>query len=122
MATKKLGPTGSEVTLPGTFTITLPVDMPKQVEKVKMSDGSFRWAFFKEYRKWKLNWTKLTKTELDTLITLWGYNQILRWQNNDESATWYEVVIIDFSYDSVDPISTTKYYKASMTLQEAMWS
>jgi len=122
MADKKLGPNGSEVTLPGTFTISLPVDMPKQVEKVKMSDGSFRWAFFKEQRKWRLNWTKLTKAQLDTLKTLWGYNQLLHWQNNDESTTWYNVVITDFSYDSVDPISATKYYKASMTLEEAMLS
>ena len=122
MADKKLGPNGSEVTLPGTFTISLPVDMPKQVEKVRMSDGSFRWAFFKEQRKWKLNWTKLTKAQLDSLITLWGYNQLLHWQNNDESAIWYNVVITDFSYDSVDPITTTKYYKASMTLEEAMLS
>ena len=122
MADKKLGPTGSEVTLPGTFTISLPVDMLKQVEKVRMSDGSFRWAFFKEHRKWSLRWTRLTKTQLDSLITLWGYNQLLHWQNNDESAIWYNVVITEFSYDSVDPISTTKYYKASMTLEEAMLS
>ena len=122
MADKKLGPNGFEVTLPGTFTISLPVDMPKQVEKVKMSDGSFRWAFFKEQRKWKLNWTKLTKAQLDSLITLWEYNQLLHWQNNDESAIWYNVVITDFSYDSVDPITTTKYYKASMILEEAMLS
>ena len=120
MATKKLGPSGSEVTLPGTFTIALPVDMPKQVDKARMSDGSFRWAFFKEYRKWSLNWTKLTKTQLDSLITLWALDQLLRWQNNDESATWYDVVITDFSYDVVDPISATKYYKASMSLEEAV--
>ncbi len=122
MADKKLGPNGSETTLAGTFTISLPVDMAKQVEKVRMSDGSFRWAFFKEQGKWRLNWTKLSKAQLDALKTLRDYNQLLHWQNNDESAIWYNVVITEFSYDSVDPISATKYYKASMTLEEAMLS
>jgi len=120
MGTQKLGPLGSEVTLPGTLTVSLLVDMPKQVEKARMSDGSFRWAFFQEYRTWSLNWTKLTKAQLDTVIALWVLDQILRWQNTDESTTWYDVVITNFSYDSVDPISTTKLYKATMTLDEAI--
>ena len=120
MAAKKLGPSGSEVTLPGTFTISMPVDIPKQLEKQVMSDGSFRWEFRKRHWKWSLRWTKLTKTQLDSLITLHGYNQMLRWQNNDESAIWYNVVITDFSYDVIDPISATKIYKASMNLEEAI--
>ena len=123
MADKKLGPSGSEVTLPGTFTVAMPVSMPKTIERAEMSDGSFVWAFFDNLHKvWNLDWTILTKAQLDVLITLRGYNQILRWQNNDESATWYDVVITDFDYDSVDPISTTKYYKASMTLEETIYS
>lgn len=121
MANKNLGLIGDATdVLPGTFTISMPVDMPKQVEKARMSDGSFMWAFFKEYRRWSLNWTKLTKPELDTLITRWAYDQILKWQNNDESPIVYNVVITDFSYDSIDPISTTKLYKATMILEEAI--
>jgi len=116
MADKVLG----GVTLAGTFTIALSVHMPKPVEKARMSDGSFRWAFFPEYRIWSLNWTKLTKAQLDVLIAREALNQILTWVNNDESATSYNVVITDFSYDSVDPISTTKLYKATMTLDEAI--
>ena len=120
MANKSLGLAGAEVVLPGTFTIEMPVDMPKQIDKGVMSDGSFRWGFFKKHRRWKLNWTVLTKVQLDTLIAANDHNAILRWQNLDESAVWYNVVVTDFSYDSVDPISTTKYYKASMTLEEAV--
>lgn len=116
MANKVLG----GVTLPGTFTISLPVHMPKPVEKVRMSDGSFRWGFFPEYMIWSLNWTKLTKAQLDVLIAREAVNAIQTWVNNDESATSYNVVVTDFSYDSVDPISTTKLYKATMTLDEAI--
>jgi hypothetical protein len=120
MADQKFGPLASEVTLPATLTIELPVDLEKQIDKQTVSDGSFRWNFKKTHRVWGLNWTELTKAQLDTLTTLQAYNQILRWQNNDESATWYDVVITEFSYDCVDPISSTKIYKASMTLEEAI--
>ena len=117
MADQELG----GVAVAGTFTISMPVDMPKKIEKAVMSDGSFRWAFFKEYRKWRLTWPKLTKAELDVLIARYGpIDAITTWKNTDESATVYNVVITDFSYDSVDPISATKYYKASMNLEEAI--
>jgi hypothetical protein len=120
MAEKKLGLLASEVTLPPTLTIELPVDLQKQIDKQTVSDGSFRWNFKKTHRAWSLNWVKLTKAQLDVLTTLQAYNKILKWQNNDESVVWYNVVITEFSYDSVDPISTTKIYKASMTLEEAI--
>ena len=117
MADQELG----GVAVAGTFTISMSVDIIKKIEKAVMSDGSFRWAFFKEYRKWSLNWTKLTKTELDVLIARYGpVDEITTWKNLDESATVYNVVITDFSYDSIDPISTTKLYKASMNLEEAV--
>ena len=120
MADKKLGPLGAEVVLPGTFTISMPIDMPRQLEKMEMSDGSYKYAFFKIQKIWNLEWTVLTKAQLDSLTTLYAMTDILRWQNNDESAVWYDVVIADFDYDSVDPISTTKLYKASMVLEEAI--
>ncbi len=116
MADQELG----GVAVVGTFTISIPVDMPKQIKEAVMSDGSSRYAFFKKYRKWKLNWTKATKAELDVLIDRYALNQITTWKNTDESATVYDVVITDFSYDSVDPISATKTYKASMNLKEAI--
>ncbi len=117
MADQELG----GVAVAGTFTISMPTDMPKKIDKAVMSDGSFRYAFFKEGRKWKLNWVKLTKAELDAIIARYGpIDQITTWKNLDESAVVYNVVITDFSYDVIDPISATKYYKASMNIEEAI--
>ena len=123
MANKSLGPIGDIVVLPINLTIPLPVDIPKQIDKAKMSDGSFRWGFLKKHRRWSLDWTHLIKANLDVLIARYNYNSILRWQNLDESADWYNVVITDFSYDSIVPIPTAggvEYYSASMTLEEAV--
>jgi len=119
MAIRKLGPTGSEITLPS-IAIAHPVTINKKVERAEMSDGSGRYGFFKEYKGWEISFRKLTKTQLDELITLRAYNQILRWQNNDESATWYDVAIIDFKYDTLDSKSPTVHYFASMSLEEAI--
>ena len=119
MATRKLGPAGAEITLPP-ITVALPVTVGKNIERAEMSDGSGRYNFLKGYKVWEPRFPKLTKTELDDLIYLRSLNQILRWQDTDESTTWYDVVITNFSYDSVDPISTTKLYKATMTLEEVV--
>ena len=116
MADQELG----AVAVPGTFTISLVTDYPKQIEQAVMSDGSFRWAFFKKYRKWKIAWTVLTIAELDALIVRYAVNAITTWKNTDERADVIDVVITDFSYDVIDPISATKLYKASMSLEEAV--
>ena len=117
MADQELG----GVAVAGTFTISMAIRMPKKIEKAVMSDGSSRWAFFKEYRVWRLNWPKLTKAELDVLIARYGpVDAVTTWKNTDERADVFNVVITDFSYDVIDPISATKYYKASMTLEESV--
>ncbi len=123
MANKSLGPVGDIVVLPLHLTISLPIEIQKQIDKAKMSDGTFRWGFLKKHRAWTLNWTYLTKANLDVLIARYNYNAILRWQNLDEAADWYDVVITDFSYDSLNPIPVApavEYYSASMTLEEAI--
>lgn len=107
----------------GTFTITLPTDIIKKIEKAEMSDGSARYAFFKEHRRWKLNWVKLTKAELDALIAEFGPIDIITtWLNPDERNDVFDVVITDFSYDLIDPkaAQADALYKASMTLEEAV--
>ncbi|MBA7699818.1 hypothetical protein ES703_108521 [subsurface metagenome] len=119
MAIKRLGISGSEITLPS-IAIAHPVTVRKKIERAEMSDGSGRYAFFKEYKVWEITFPKLTKPELDDLVTLRGYNQILRWQNNDESATWYDVVITDFKYNTMDPQSPTVYWFGSMSLEQAI--
>ena len=117
MADQELG----GVAVAGTFTITLPTDIIKKIEKAEMSDGSARYAFFKEHRRWKLKWAVLTKAELDVLIARFGpIDVITTWKNDDERADVFDVVITDFSYDVIDPTSAIKYYKATMTLEEAV--
>lgn len=119
VAIRKLGPSGSEFTLPS-IAVALPVNVNKKIDRAEMSDGSARWAFFKKFKGWVVTFPKLTKPELDDLIYLRSLDEILRWQNPDESYTWYDVVITEFSYDSKDPNSPTVYYFASMTLEQAV--
>lgn len=117
MAIRKLGPEGSEFTLPS-IAIALPTAVRKKVELAEMSDGSLSPAFYKDHKAWEITFPGISKTELDDLIFLRKLNQVLRWQNQDESTTWYEVVITDFSYDSKDPSSPTVFFFASMSLEE----
>jgi len=118
MAIRKLGLTGFEITLPS-IAVALPVTVRKKVELAEMSDGSLMAAFFKEHKAWNnIRFPKITKSQLDDLIYLRSLNQVLRWQNNDESADWYDVAITDFSYDTKDYRSPTVYYFASMSLEE----
>jgi hypothetical protein len=120
MADIKLGISGSEVTLAHTVTSSLPTNVGKTMKAITMGDGSVRYAFYAGQRSWSLNWVHLTAAQLAALITLRGYNQTLRYQNNDESATWYTVVITAFSYDVIDPTASTVYYVASMALEETV--
>lgn len=119
MAVRKLGPAGSEYTLPS-IAIVLPVNINKRVDRAEASDGSGRYNFGKEYRDWDIRFPKLTKTELDDLIYLRSLNQALRWQNPDEDYRWYDVVITEFKYSSDDPASPTVYWHGSMSLEEAI--
>lgn len=119
MAVRKLGISGSEITLPS-IAIAQPVKVIKRIERAVMSDGSVRFAFFNEYKIWGIDFPKLTKSELDDLVALRALGQILRYQNNDESATWYNVVITDFDYNNEDPASPTVYYYGSMTLEQSV--
>lgn len=119
MAVRKLGPAGSEITLPSVAK-SLPVVIRKKMVRAEMSDGSADWAFFKDYKTWGIRFPKITKSELDDLVYLRSLNQILRWQNSDESYAWYDVVITDFDYDSEDPNSPTVYFFASMSLEQVV--
>lgn len=116
MADKKLGKLGLEITLPP-LTISLPVKVRKKVVRDEMSDGSIRPSFFKEHKEWDITYPVLTKAELDALILLRSYDQILRWQNNDESADWYDVIIVDFDYNTSTLLPTISYF-ASMSLEQ----
>ena len=124
MADVKLGPAGAEVTLPNLmFTGSppaLPVTVHKQIEKSTMSDGSRRWAFIRNKKEWPLVFGFLTKAQLDSLSTLNALNQILRFQDNNVDATWYNVVITAFTWEPErTDIRSLARYKCRMTLEEA---
>lgn len=117
MAIRKLGPADSEITLPSVAK-ALPVTIRKKVDTPEMSDGSLMAIFFKEHKAWEIRFLKITKPELDDLIYLRSLNEVLRWQNPDESYVWYDVAITDFKYNTLDSKSPTVYYFASMSLEE----
>jgi len=118
MAIRKLGLTGFEITLPS-IAKALPVTIIKKVETPEMSDGSLMAIFFKEHKAWNnIRFPKITKSQLDDLIYLRSLNQVLRWQNPDESDAWYDVAITDFKYNTLDSKSPTVYYFASMSLEQ----
>lgn len=121
----KLGISGSEVTLPtlnaiGWAVPDAPINRNKEIRKAIMSDGTPRYGMLAMKREWPLGWGILTAAELAPLITLHNLNVALRYQNNKESATWYDVVIISFNYAELNGISssTARWYAARMVLTE----
>jgi hypothetical protein len=121
----KLGISGSEVTLPvltslGGAVPDTEVRRNKEIQKAVMSDGTPRYAMLAMKREWPLEWGALTAAELAPLITLHNLNVALRFQDNNESATWYDVAIISFNYSQLRGMSssTTRWYSANMVLAE----
>jgi len=128
MAAIKLGLTeGSAITLPVLRWLEgnrpdLPVSIHKQIEEARMSDGSPRWAIYPNSKKREFIWEHgyLSKTELDQIEILFDLNQILKFQNNNEDAAWYDVVMISFDYNPVrTDILQLKRYSCRIILKEA---
>jgi len=115
--TIKLGVSGSEITVPG-VAISMPIEYSKQLSRVEMSDGSRRWGFYDKFRRWRVSCLGITKANLDALITEWERSATLKFQNNYESATSYDVVMTDFNYECMNPTDTTKYYLVNFTVEE----
>jgi len=120
----QLGLTGGEITLPVLRYVGsapgLPTTIEPQTEEAIMSDGNKRWAFFESKYQWTLSWGYLTYGELTNLITLVNTKQVLHYRNNWVSTTWYDVVIVSFSYEFIRPgIKKYKRFRADMTLREA---
>ncbi|KKN25907.1 hypothetical protein LCGC14_0879890 [marine sediment metagenome] len=124
MSSIQLGLTGGEITLPVLRYVGsapgLPTTIEPQTEEAIMSDGNKRWAFFESKYQWTLSWGYLTYGELTNLITLVNTKQVLHYRNNWVSTTWYDVVIVSFSYEFIRPgIKKYKRFRADMTLREA---
>jgi len=124
MADVTLESTAGVVTLPKLRFIgsspSWPVSSNKQVEEAVMSDGSKRFAFFKVKREWGIGLGYLDKLQLDAMILLNSYNEVLKFINNNEDAIEYEVVITAFGYEPVRvDLRGMERYKVNMTLREA---
>lgn len=125
MADIKLGPAGSETTLPtinwiGNSPPSLPVKIAKQISEKTMSDGSKRYGLHQKKKEWTLYWGALTLSQLNTIRDLYNLNQVLHFQNNWEDATWYDVVFLSFDYDPIVmtyAMGTTKY-RCTIALKE----
>ena len=126
MSDIKLGISGSEVTLPVLTAVdgAVPdggVNRNKEIKKAVMSDGSPRYGLLAMKREWPpLEWGLLTYAQVQILEALHSLNVPLRYQDNNESATWYDVTIISFNYRQLRRISssTTRWYSASMVIAE----
>jgi len=103
----KLGPTGSEITLPvirsfGGGDPGLEFGWDPQVDLQTMSDGSLRAAFFGNgKRAWSYVNGAITAAELAAIQAVIDLRAALRFQNNWESATWYDVIVTEFSHPSI---------------------
>jgi len=123
MATVKLGPVGDIITLPKVQWTEGPPDFStstvKQIEEKRMSDGSLRFGFWGRKREWPLFWGFLTLEQLDILRDLHALNQTMKFQNNWEDATWYDVVIFFFDHGAAGGSRSIERYWCEMTLREA---
>ena len=119
-----LGISGSEEILP--VVRWLEGDKPsfprrpiKVIHSAKMSDGTTRYGFFEKKFEWSLAWGYLTKAQIDDLLTLQDLNQQLRFLDNWEDSTWFNVIIFDFNYEVMDSsMRNMNCYRAEMILVE----
>ncbi len=118
-----LGPTDNLTLLPQLTWIGSPPSWPvtanKQMEEAVMSDGSIRIAFFGIKRELGIVLGFLSKAQLDAMKALNALKEILDFQNNNEDATTYKVVISAFSHvpERMD-IRQLERYRVEMTLRE----
>lgn len=115
---------GGLVTLPNLMFIgsppSWPVSSSKQMEEAIMSDKSRRFAFFGVKREWSIGLGYLDKTQLDAMLLINSYNEVLKFVNNNEDVTEYEVVISSFSHEPERmDIRQLERYRIEMTLREA---
>ncbi len=124
MADVKLGPEGSETTLPvinwiGASPPRLPVTHILQRDEAEMSDGSLRVAFYGTKREWTIDWGTIPKADLDTIEGVVALRQILRFQNGWEDSMWYYVYVSAWIHNPrVITYSSTTKYAASISIRE----
>jgi hypothetical protein len=128
MADVLLGPSGSEVTLPPCRALdntpdNQDVEHASPVEQETMLDGSIKYnELEKTPRTWTLFFGYLTAAQFAILEALRVMGGAMRYQDNNDSATWYDVIITGWTPARIKTISVdgTPYYQATMTLGELL--
>ena len=124
MASVRLGPDGSETVLPrlealGDSLPAWPVSIDKQAEKARMSDRSYRVAFFDTKRVFEIAFGFLSSSQLAILKALNELKQVLRYKNEYEEDVWYDVWISRFSVEPARmDVRQLERYRVTMTLEE----
>lgn len=128
MADVLLGPSGEEVTLPPCRSLddtpdNQDVEHGSPVESANMLDGSVKYnELEKKPRKWTLVFGYLTAAQFAVLEALRVTGGAMRYQDNNDSVTWYDVIITGWTPARIKAVSVdeTPYYQATMTLGELL--
>ena len=128
MADIKLGPSGSQVTLPAPTwpdgsPAELPYDIDEPYEEEIMADGSNRIGF-SEYTpgSWSLSWDGISATDLATVLGAATLGAILVYTNGYTDAANHNVVVKSYSYalKAETGADSTKYYTLTLELREVL--
>lgn len=121
----KLGPRGTETTLPALNwdaggELETPIGYKPQTERAQMLDGSVRANFRTHSQKtFELSWALLPLADVLTLQGLADLREPLYFQNNWIDATWRWVWISAFDAQALQStFAGTAKYSATMTLEE----
>lgn len=121
----KLGPSGTETTLPAINWMAggdlgLPIGYKKNVEKSMAINGKTVVNIKPNHQKtWVLDWEYLTASEILTIQGLAEQNAALHFQPNQVDATWYWVWVVSLEVDPIQSThATTIHFRATLTLEE----
>lgn len=121
----KLGPSGTETTLPAINWISgsppdLPVALKKNIDKATMLDGSVRVNIKTNHqRTFTISWAKLEEHQIEIIDDIVALNQALRYQNNWVDSTWRWVTVGSWDWSPLQStFVSTPYFQATLTLEE----
>lgn len=126
MTTLYLGPSGSEVALPPVRNLSgVPSDQdvnrPSRIESANMADGSIKYNEREHApRTWTIPFGFLSAAEKAVIDALYATGGAQKFQDNREGATWYDVIILSWTYRRLGSVSadgTVNYY-GTLTLGE----
>lgn len=127
MADIKLGPSGSQTTLPAVIWLDgsapeIPANYDTLVEESRMLDGTVRFRIF-DYAPgvWELRWDGVTWANVQTIVGVASLKQKLVYTNEYTDNTNHNVVVTAYGYSlKGDTAARTPLYIVSVSLKEAL--